>query len=319
MIKILCLVLSLSLSAKTFKISTLAPEGTTWANNLKRMAKEVKKKTNGKVKFKVYYGGVAGDEPDVLRKIRIGQMHGGIFTGRALGDVFSDVRIIEVPFNFKYDRDSLKKVLNELTPFFNKGFKENGYTNLGFFEIGQVYLVSTKEIKDLASLNGMKIWAWEGDDVAKALVKEMGLVSVPLALPDVLASLSTGVIDAAYNSTMGVLALQWNSKVKYIVNYPVTYSIGAFLLSSKAMKSVSPENLKIVNEVVAKFMEKNSEDTVKENKEAFEALKSSGIKVLDFPETDIKKGDVINANLLKTLEKEKILSSEVIKLFNKVK
>ena len=60
-----------SAHAKSLKISTLAPEGTTWANNLKKMVKEIKKATNKKVKFKVYYGGAQGDEPDILRKIRI--------------------------------------------------------------------------------------------------------------------------------------------------------------------------------------------------------------------------------------------------------
>ncbi len=309
---LLLLMFSLPLSAKSLKISTLAPEGTTWANNLKNLAKEVKSKTKGKVKFKVYYGGVAGDEPDVLRKIRIGQMHGGIFTGRALGDVYPDVRVMEVPFNFKKDRKQMRKVLDKLTPKFNKGFEKNGFVNLGFFEIGQVYLVSTKEVKDLSNLTGLKIWAWEGDKVAEALVKEMKLVSVPLALPDVLSSLSTGVIDAAYNSTMGVLALQWNSKIKYIVDYPVTYSIGAFLVSKKRWDKVSKENQEIVKDLIQSFMKKNSDDTIKENEEAFAALKAGGVKVLNFPQSDLDKGDVINRNLFSILEKEKILSPEII-------
>lgn len=306
---------SFSASSNSLKISTLAPEGTTWANNLKDLAKQVKKATKGKVKFKVYYGGVAGDEPDVLRKIRIGQMHGGIFTGRALGDVYKDVRVMEVPFNFKKDRTLMQKVLKDLTPDFNKGFESNGFKNLGFFEIGQVYLVSTKEIKDLSSLNGLKVWAWEGDDVAEALVKEMKLVSVPLALPDVLSSLSTGVIDAAYNSTMGVLALQWNSKVKYIVDYPVTYSIGAFLISKKRWDKISPDHQKIVSDLVNKFMEKNSDETIKENSEALVALKAGGAKVITFPEGDVSKGDTINKNLFTILQKENFLSKDIVNKF----
>lgn len=304
---------------KTFKISTLAPEGTTWANNLKKLAKEIKSKTNGKVKFKVYYGGVAGDEPDVLRKIRIGQMHGGIFTGRALGDVYKDVRVMEVPFNFKDNRSQMRKVLDELTPTFDSGFDKNGFTNLGFFEIGQVYLVSTKEIKDLSSLNGVKVWAWEGDDVAEALVKEMKLVSVPLALPDVLSSLSTGVIDAAYNSTMGMLALQWNSKIKFLVNYPVTYSIGAFLVSKKVWGKVDATNQKLVRDLVAEFLKKNSDDTIKENKEAFDALKALGVKVITFPSGDTAKGDTINNNLFQKLQTNGVLSKEIIVQFKKAK
>ena len=84
------------------KLATLVPKGTSWAKTLKEMSDEIKEKTKGKVKFQIYYGGTQGDEPDILRKTRIGQLHGGIFTGKTLGDIFSDVRAIELPFNF-YD------------------------------------------------------------------------------------------------------------------------------------------------------------------------------------------------------------------------
>jgi len=241
--------------AVTLKLGVLAPEGSTWGKSLKGMAKEISEKTQGKVKLKIYYGGVAGDEPDVLRKIRVGQMHGGVFTGRALGDINGDVRSIEIPFSFHTDRDKAWKTLKQAEPFFNKGFEKNKFVNLAFFEIGLVYIVSTKKVKNLDELRKVKIWSWEGDDLVSDLVKSMKLISVPLPLPDVLTSLTTGIIESAYSPPLGMLALQWNTKIKYIVDFPVSFSIGAFLVHQKQWKKVPSKYKTIVKDLAKKHID----------------------------------------------------------------
>ena len=89
--------------SQQIKLGVLVPEGTNWGNSLKKLSKEIATATGGEVSFKVYYGGVAGDEPDVLRKVRVGQMHGGIFTGKVLGDISGNIRAIEIPFTASSD------------------------------------------------------------------------------------------------------------------------------------------------------------------------------------------------------------------------
>src|SRR5687768_1276487 len=139
MIKTLIAVCIITFAASVFaaqlKIAVLVPEGTTWGNSLKKFAKEVDTATGGEVKFKVYYGGVSGDEPDVLRKVRIGQLHGGIFTGKTLGDISGDLRSIEIPFTFLKDQKKASKTLAKLTPQFNDVIKSKGLVGLGFYEI----------------------------------------------------------------------------------------------------------------------------------------------------------------------------------------
>ncbi|MBA2406096.1 MAG: TRAP transporter substrate-binding protein DctP, partial [Bdellovibrionales bacterium] len=151
---------SLAFGAQQIKLAVLVPEGTTWGNSLKKLSKEVETVTNNEVSFKIYYGGVSGDEPDVIRKVRIGQLHGGIFTGKTLGEIHGDVRAIEIPFTFFDKQEKATAALNKLTPQFNQLLKSKGFVNLGFYEIGQVYLVSTKKITNLAELKGIKIWSW---------------------------------------------------------------------------------------------------------------------------------------------------------------
>lgn len=318
--KLMCaLLLSLSfnaLAAQQVKLAVLVPEGTTWGLSLKKLAKEVETVTNNEVSFKVYYGGVAGDEPDVLRKVRIGQLHGGIFTGKILGDIYGDVRAMEIPFTFYGDQKKASTTLTKLTPDFNKGLKSKGFVNLGFYEVGQVYVVSTKKVSNLNELKGVKIWSWEGDPLVGALLESLELVSVPLALPDVLSSLSTGIINAAYAPPLAILALQWHTKVKYLVNFPTAFSIGALLVSDKSWSKIKPDHQQKILALSTKYAKEANDKSVAESAQALEQLKKSGIEFVSFPEADYKRAASVRGAVISKL-KDKYISSKMIQELEK--
>lgn len=295
----------------TLKMGVLAPEGTAWANNLKSMAKEVRKKTRGRVKFKIYYGGTQGDEPDVLRKIRIGQLHGGIFTGKTLGDISGDVRSIEIPFNFKMDQNKAWPAVEEMTSFFNEKLFREKFVNLGFFELGPVYVVSTKEINNLKDLEKVKLWTWEGDKLAQAMISAMNLISVPLALPDVLSSFSTGIVEAAYAPPMGIVALQWNSRIKYLVDFPIAYSIGSFLVYEKYWRKVSSQDKAKAKKIIDSYIKKISEANRKDNQDALSAMKESGVSFIQFLKKDEAKAKSYRSKVVEVL-KGSFFSKEVL-------
>ncbi len=306
------LALSLMFSLQTLavtqvKLAALIPEGTSWGNSVKKFAQEVGTATNGEVNVKIYYGGVAGDEPDVLRKIRIGQLHGGIFTGKTLAEIYPDVRAMEIPFTFYNDQAKAGKVMTALTPRFNAGFKQKGFINLGFYELGQVYIVSTKKVTNLNELKGVKAWAWEGDELSRAMIESLELVSVPLALPDVLSSLSTGIINAAYAPPLGILALQWHTKIKYLVDFPTTFSIGALLMSDKVWTKISPAHQKLVQDIAAKYVKEANDKSLVENEQARTQMKKSGIEFVTFPQEDLKKAAALRATVI-----QKVISGGVI-------
>ncbi len=303
------------LAAQQIKLAVLVPEGTTWGNSLKKLAKEVETVTQNEVSFKVYYGGVSGDEPDVLRKIRIGQLHGGIFTGKTLGDIYGDVRAMEIPFTFYDKQNKASAALTKLTPQFNQGLKTKGFVNLGFYEVGQVYVVSTKKISNLNELKGVKIWSWEGDKLVEAMINSLQLVSVPLALPDVLSSLSTGIIDAAYAPPLAILALQWHSKVKYLVDFPTAFSIGALLVSDKTWGKIKPEHQNKIMELSKKFVAEANSKSIQENQQARDQLKKLGIQFSSFPAEDYKKAAGARGNVINQV-KDTYISSKVIQVLD---
>lgn len=311
----LALLFTFSLNAQTVKVGVLAPEGTSWAKKMDAMAKEIKKATDGKVKLRFYYGGSQGDEPDVLRKIRVGQLHGGIFTGKTLGEIAGDVRVIELPFTFGSDREKALSTLEKMTPFFDKKFEEVGFKNIGFFELGMIYFVSQVKTENLGQLKGVKIWSWEGDKLVEAMISELDLVSVPLPLPDVLSSLSTGIIQAAYAPPMGMLALQWNTKIKYIVDFPISYAVGAFLLNKKTWDKIPSKYHAAIEKISSRYVKEVNIANDKDNKDALIVMKSSGIEFLKFPEADVKRGKELRAAMVKRL-KGPLFSEEAYKLLS---
>lgn len=309
---LLSLALSFSAMATPIKIGVLAPEGTGWAKIIKKMVGEIKEATKGNVEIKIYYGGSQGDEQDVLRKIRIGQLHGGIFTGKTLGDINGDVRVMEIPFTFNNNREKALKTLQNLTPFFNQNFEKNKFKSLATFEIGQIYLVSQKKVPDLNSIKSLKIWSWEGDPVVNTMFEAMNLIGVPLALPDVLSSLTTGVIDAAYAPGIGIIALQWNTKIKYLVDFPISYSIGAFVITSDSWSKMSPADQKIVSDISKKYENEINITNEKDNKDAFNSMKAQKIEFIKFSDADIKVAQGYRQQIIKKL-KGKLFSEEAVK------
>lgn len=316
---LICLVLmSSSLWAQKIKLATIVPKGTNWAKTLTHMTKEIKKKTDGKVRFKVYYGGVQGDEPDVLRKTKIGQLHGGIFTGKTLGEIFPDVRAIEIPFNFYHNETKAMRAIKENSSYFNENFEKKGYKNLGFYGIGKVYVVSTKKVSSITEMKGIKMWAWEGDPIIEAMMKSLGLVSIPLALPDVLTSLSTNMVESAYAPPLGILALQWQSKVKYLINFPTAYTIGAFLISNKRWNKIKPAHQLIVQEIAKKYIDEANKFAIEDNKAATAQLKKLGVEFVDFSKADLAKAEEIRKNVISKLQ-GKVLSKEIIQKIEAVR
>lgn len=302
---------SMAFGAQQVKLAVLVPEGTTWGNSLKKLGKEIEAATQNEVSFKVYYGGVSGDEPDVLRKIRIGQLHGGIFTGKTLGDIYGDARAMEIPFTFFDKTAKASATMNKLAPGINQGLKAKGFVNLGFYEVGQVYVVSTKKIATLNDLKGLKIWSWEGDPLVQAMLESLQLVSVPLALPDVLSSLSTGIINAAYAPPLAILALQWHTKIKFLVDFPTAYSIGALLISDKLWAKIKPEHQQKIQALAQKTVAEANLKNAAENEAARAQLKKGGVEFIQFPAEDYKKATAARATVISKI-KDQYISSKMI-------
>ncbi|MFC1521138.1 TRAP transporter substrate-binding protein DctP [Elusimicrobiota bacterium] len=278
------------------KFATIAPEGSTWMNVLREFDKELQKETEGRLKLKIYPGGVSGDEKDVLRKIRFGQLHASGFTGFGLGEILSEVRVFEIPFLF--DKVSELSLLREhLTPYFEKEFEKKGFVLSDWADAGFIHLYSKSPIKSADDLKKLKVWTWQGDPMPQAFFKGFGITPISLSLPDVLTSLQTGLIDTVYASHLAAIALQWFTKVEYVTDKPICFSVGAVVISKKFYDKVGKQDQAILSRLNKKYMARLRDLTTKENSTALKAMKKRGLKVVPFAQKDIQKFKDISVNV----------------------
>lgn len=272
---------------KEIKCATIAPAGSAWDKIFVAMNDELKQRTNGQVAFKIYAGGVQGDEKAVVQKIRSGQLACGGLTGFGLGMIAPAIRVVELPFLFK-DGTSVDSKLGSMTPKLTTALQAGNpqVELLGWAEAGFVYIMSNKPIAKLSDMKGVKMWMWEGDPMAEALYNALNVTPIQLSIADVLTSLQTGMIEAVYAPPMGAVALQWASKVKYITDLPIVNSIGALVMSKKEFNQLSPEQQKILKEVTAKYCRQIVEQTRKDNESAFVSLQKLGIQKISVVEAD---------------------------------
>lgn len=276
---IFLVVLARDAAAESIKLALIAPEGSTWVKVMKEMGDELSKKTGGRWNFQIYAGGVAGDEKVVIKKMQIGQIDAAGFTGVGLGEIYPAVRVLELPFLFD-NSSQVDFVVQKLLPEIQAGFSSKGFEFLGWAEGGFVHIFSNKPIRGLPDMKGVKMWMWQGDPLAKKMYDEMGIVPVPLAVPDVLMALQTNMINGVYAPPLGAIAMQWFSKTKYMSSAKLVNSIGALLITKKALSRMSPVDQAALKETAEKYTKKLVELTRRDNEKSIEVLKGAGIEIV---------------------------------------
>ncbi len=266
--------------AKTFKLATYAPEGSQWMIDLKAAAKEIEEKTAGRVKLKLYGGGIMGSEKKVLRKIRIGQLQGGAFTATGLAERYRDIVIYGLPMVFQSQAE-VDYVRQRMDPVLMKGLDEAGFVSFGFAGGGFAKLMGAEPITDLQALRGHKVWVPEGDNISYQAMQAMQLSPVVLPLTDVLTGLQTGLLEYVATPPVGAVVLQWYTKVKYVTSVPFAYTLGVLVIDNRAFKRISAADQGVMREVLTGVYEVFEKRNLQDNLDAEEALRSSGLRFVD--------------------------------------
>lgn len=258
------------------KFATLAPQGSTWMNIITDWANTVEKRSQGRLKFKLYGGGVSGDEPDVLRKIRFGQLHGAAMTGHGIGYIYSPARVLEIPFLFR-NYDEVDHVRAQLMPEIREGFRRNDFELLGWMEVGFIQLFSRVPIYSIDDMKKRRIWLWQGDPLGTAFFAASGISPVPLPITEVFTSLSTGLIDTTIAPPLGAIALQWFTKTPYMTNIPVMDGIGGLIVSRKFFDALPKDLQELLRRTGEEAGARLLVETRRDNEKSLTVLKQHGV------------------------------------------
>ncbi|MCW8919294.1 MAG: TRAP transporter substrate-binding protein DctP [Gammaproteobacteria bacterium] len=275
-------------AATTFKIASLAPDGTSWMKEMRAGAEEINKRTDGRVEFRFYPGGIMGNDKSVLRKMRVGQLHGGALTGGGLAMIYPDAQVYTIPFIF-HNYAEVDYARRLMDPVLLTGMKERGYVSFGISEGGFAYLMSKSPVGGIDDLKGLKVWVPEGDEISRAAFEASGVSPISLPLTDVLTALQTGLIDTVASSAMGAIALQWHTRVKHLTDSPLMYLYGSMVVSAKQFEKLSAEDQQIVHQVMSGVFERLDHLNRNDNQSAMAALQQQGIGFVTPDETETQR------------------------------
>ncbi|MCY4043505.1 MAG: TRAP transporter substrate-binding protein DctP [Cellvibrionales bacterium] len=276
----LSLSISLPASALTLKVATLSPKGSYWMKTMEAANKQIQEKTAGRVKFQFYPGGIMGTDAAVMKKIKIGQLHGAALSGGAFNGMVKGSQVYSLP-RIMTSYGEVDAVRKKLDKDVRQSFEDSGWVNFGLAEGGFAYLMSKNAVPDVRLLAKQKVWVPTDDPASEAAADLIGVAPIPLSLGDVLAGLQTDLINAVFASPIAAIALQWHTQVEYLTDVPLVYFYATLTIKSKAFNRISPEDQKIVRKIMEEAFKTIDKQNRKDNEAAFAALKNQGIKVLN--------------------------------------
>ena len=275
-----------SANAVDIKIASVAPDGSRWMQQMRAGAEEVRERTGGRVSFKFYPGGVMGNDAQVLRKIRVGQLQGGAFTAGGLGERYDALNLYGIPLLFR-SLDEIDAVRADLDDDLAAGLERAGFVTFGFIEGGFANPLANEPIRSVDDMRRKKVWVPEGDAISFMVMEALGLSPAVLPVTDVLTGLQTGLIDVAFASPVAALVLQWHTKVKYITDLPVSYSMGVFAVEKDVFAALSAEDQRTVREVMGRYIEGLDREARDDNRKAAEVLARAGLQTVTVDAADV--------------------------------
>ena len=264
--------------AKSYKVATISPDGLSWMKKFRAAIKDIEAQTEGRVKFKIYPGGVMGDDYTVLRKMRVGQLHGGGFAAGSLTRFYPDLQVYNLPFQFQ-SFDEVDYVRARMDSRIVDGLESGGLNSFSLTETGFAYLMSKDPVTSVDDLHKLKAWVPDGDPISADLIKSFGISPIPLSITVVLPGLQTGLINAVAVPPIVALALQWHNHVKYMMDMPLIYIYSLVAMDKKVFSRISELDRKIVYKVMNKLFNEIDADNRRDNQKAYSALVAQGIKV----------------------------------------
>lgn len=297
--------------AAELKIATVLPENTQWMRDMRAGAAEIEERTEGRVRFKFYSGGVQGNPNTVLRKIKIGQLHGGAFTPTDLQQVYPDLNIYGLPFLFE-SAEEANYVRETVDPKLAAGLEKAGFVSFGFASGGFAMIMSNVPVRSHEDLRGRKVWVPEGDLISYEAMKALALSPVTLPITDVLTGLQTGLLDIVAMSPAGALVLQWHTRVDYLTRMPIVYSMGLLAVDRRAFGRIGREDRKVVRDVMSGLYARWDVENQRDAEEALQALINAGIEPVEPAPGEMERLQAIMAETNEAMAREGLFSPELL-------
>ena len=262
----------------TIRLASIAPEATPWGDALNRMAAEWSRVTNGEVELVVFHGGVAGDEAEALRKLRLNQIQAAVFTAQGLKTVMPETMVISYPLLIRNDAE-LDEVLSKIRPELDARIANNGFVTLAWSRGGWVQIFSKNQVFTPNEVRSQRMGTNPDDQEFIQAFRAMGYRMVPVSMNDLLVSLNSGMIDATYMSPVMMAAGQLFASANNMLDMNLAPFMGGILMNQTAWRRI-PERYRPQLMAISKRIESEIDASISRlEAEAISAMTRHGLRV----------------------------------------
>lgn len=275
------LVLGRPAEAKTIKIklATLAPDGSVWNELLKDLAQEWEDASGGKVRLRIYPGGVAGDEPVVMKKMAINNYHAALISSQGLSSIDQSTRVFTIPRMLRTNEE-LDQALQALAPGMERELAEKGYIVLFWADAGWVKFFVPTPDASIEAVRKCKLFSWAGDSEGLQLWQSAGFNVVPLPATELITALKTNLVNAFDTMPSYALMSQAYRHAGYMIDMKWAPLPGALIITKKAWEQIPEELRPVLKEIAAKYAERFRTETRKQEADAVTAMTERGLTVI---------------------------------------
>jgi TRAP-type C4-dicarboxylate transport system substrate-binding protein len=273
---------SASSGAIVIKIASIAPSRSPWDKALEKVANDWERLSNGSVQVKIFPGGTAGGEQDMIRKMRLGTIQGGVFSTMGLAKVDHSLTVLCIPFLF-HSREEFNVVFEEMKPTFEKLIAENGFKTVMWTLAGWVNFFSKKPVVTPDDLKALKISVTSDFPEIEQVWKRMGYDSVSGDSGDLMIQLQSGAVTALYLPALVAGSGQYFALAPHMLTAPLAPLVGGLIFTEKAWAAIPADLRQPFLDAVASAAKGLYEETMTLEADAVKMMKDNGLIIHDAP------------------------------------
>lgn len=263
----------------TVKMATLVPDGTSWATIIKVAADNWKKISNGHVTVNIYWGGVAGEDPDIVRKMRLGTLHAGVLTSVGVAEIDKSVYALGVPMMYA-SYDEVYGVLEKMRPKLEASIENKGFIVLNWVDGGWVHYFTQKPVATPDDLKKLKVFVWDNDPDSIDIMKSLGFNPQPTPTAEIATALQTGRINAVPISPQVAVISQYYNYAKNMTDLNWHLLLGATVIDKRAWNKIPADLHSPLRQVMLESGKRLRDEIRKSGERDVAEMKKRGLNIV---------------------------------------
>ena len=226
--------------AALLRIGTVVPKNSAYHQQLLELGEAWKAAQGGAAKFTVFTDGSQGGEAEIVRRMRIGQLQGGMVSGVGLREIEPATAVFQsLPLLFR-SWDELDHVREKMRAGLERRIAAKGFVVIAWGDAGWVRFFSKTPALRPADFKQQKFFSWGSEPEQQAIMKSLGYIPVPLEVGDVLPAIQTGMIQVVPSTPYFALASQVFDSARQMLELNWGPIVGALVVTQKAWEAMSP-------------------------------------------------------------------------------